>query len=133
MSEEAIFSIFPQINVPILTVSDVTSGLTRAVAEKAMGSSTQRAVTEQLAQTVGSGIGRALDMYDDKIPMAGGYVEGSMPIMKAAWTGLATGTADWAMGRNPGWKRWAVPVATDLASSYATSWATTGGVDRRVI
>jgi hypothetical protein len=129
-------AIFPVVatDTAILRVSDVTSGLTRAVAEKAMGSSTQRAVTEMAAQTFGSGIGRSLSGADDMIPYVGDYVSSGYGngIMKSVYTGIATGTTDWAMSRGSGWKRWVVPTVTDGASNALTMWATSGN-DQRML
>ena len=130
----AIFPVF-QTDTAILRVSDVTSGLTRGLSEKVMGSSTSRAVTEMAAQTFGSGIGRSLSGADDMIPYVGDYVSGTgygNGIMKSVDTGIATGTTDWAMGRGSGWKRWVVPTVTDGASNALTMWATSGN-DQRIL
>jgi hypothetical protein len=119
-------------NTPLLMASDVVSGMTRGVYEKAMGSSTSRAVTEMAAQTIGSQTARMFDTYDDNIPMAGTYVTGNMPLAKSVYTGAVTGTLDWAMSRGSGWKRFAVPVATDGVSGVLYR-AASGGQDTRIL
>jgi hypothetical protein len=124
-------------NTPILMVSDVTSGLTRAVYEKYVNKSTTgRAVTEFSAQTIGSGIGRLLDSsYGDDMLYGpvGTVLAGSNPIAKSLYTGIATGIMDYGMGRNNSYMgRWATPVVTDGISTYATMYAT-GGQDKRVL
>jgi hypothetical protein len=112
--------------------SDVISGMTRGIYEKAMGSSTSRSLTEMAAQTIGSQTARMLDTYDDEIPMAGSYVTGPVPLAKSVYTGLITGTLDMAMSRGSGWKRWAVPVGTDGISGVLYR-AASGGSDTRIL
>jgi hypothetical protein len=129
-------AIFPIFNgdTALLRVSDVTSGITRAVAEKSMGSSTSRALTEMVSQTGGSAIARSLSGADDMIPYVGDYVSGSgygNGIMKSVWTGAVTGSADWLMGRGSGGaKRWVTPILTDGVSQVLTMGATGGGDPR---
>jgi hypothetical protein len=138
MSDTPIFPILGNAlsGTPILMVSDVTSGLTRAVYEKVMNkSSTGRAITEMTAQTIGSGIGRLIDSsYGDDMlyGRVGTYLTGSNPVAKSIYTGIATGSADKLMGRNPGWDKWWVPAVTDGVSTVATMYAT-GGSDKRVL
>ena len=133
-TSEAVFPILSGAfqNTPLLMASDVISGMARATVEKAMGSSTSRAVTEMVAQTLGSQTARMFDTYDDDIPYAGDYVTGKMPLAKSIYTGVATGTLDMAMGRGSGWKRWVVPVLTDGASGLLYN-AASGGTDTRIL
>jgi hypothetical protein len=121
---------------PILMLSDVTSGITRAAYEKLMNkSSTGRAVTEMSAQTVGSGFGRLIDSsYGDDMLYGpvGNFLAGTNPIAKSVYTGIATGGLDFAMGRTPGYSKFWVPAVTDYASYMAFGYAS-GWQDKRIL
>jgi hypothetical protein len=121
---------------PILMLSDVTSGITRAAYEKLMNKSTTgRAVTEMSAQTVGSTVGRLMDSsYGDDMLYGpvGTFLAGQNTIAKSLYTGIATGTFDYAMGRTPGYGKWWVPTVTDYASHLVFGYAS-GWQDKRIL
>ena len=72
----------------ILLLSDVMSGLTRFGYEKAVGRSTNHALSENVTQVVSFMIGRLVDTQDDRIPIDAIDLKGKKPWVKAIAAGV---------------------------------------------
>ena len=134
MADTPTFSIFSSVAFPVLKTSDVTSGLSRAAYEKVRGRSSMHAVSEGVTQTIGSMIGRAVDLNDDGFGTKIGTtaLEGQVPVVKSIATGMATYGIDYAMGRTSAMaERIGAPIALDFASGYVNDWIVT--TDQRIL
>ena len=99
MADTPVISIFSSVDYPVLRTSDVLSGIAygglyHGVFKKhKLGT----VVSETVAQTLGSSIGRAVDINDDRLGVE--KLEGRNPLMKSTSTGISTALIDYGMGR----------------------------------